>query len=103
MAEDMNTRPTIETVLERINSLSEHVDERINSLSGYVDERINALSEHMDTRFNLSDTSLERIDARLDRLQGAMLDLRADFKSLRMQVKERIPDLPDLPRDLLES
>ncbi|HKG23392.1 MAG TPA: hypothetical protein VKC34_15945 [Blastocatellia bacterium] len=92
MADDMNTKPTIETVLERINALSEHVDERIG-----------VLSEHMDTRFNLVGTRLERIDARLDRLQGAMLDLRADFRSLSSQVKERIPDLPDLPRDLLES
>jgi hypothetical protein len=117
MADEMNTKPTIETVLERINALSEHVDVRINSLderinllsvqvdvrSNMLDERINALSEHIDTRFNLSDTRMESIESRLDRLQGGMLDLRADFRDLRLVVKQRIPALPDSPHGLLES
>jgi predicted nucleic acid-binding Zn-ribbon protein len=58
MSEDVNTRPTIETVLERIN----------------------ALGERMDKRFANVETTLEQMDTRLDRTQASVYEMRADFR-----------------------
>ena len=69
--EDIMTKPTIETVLERINALAQSLQDFRN----VVEER------------------LERIETRLDRVQSMALDVRADMRELRMQLKERVPEI----------
>ncbi len=66
MSEDATTRPTIETVLERIN----------------------ALGERMDRRFAAVETALEQMDSRLDRTQAVVHEMRADFREFRARFKE---------------
>jgi hypothetical protein len=66
MSEDATTRPTIETVLERIN----------------------ALGERMDKRFAAVGTTLEQMDTRLDRTQAIVHELRAYFREFRAQFRE---------------
>ncbi len=65
MSEDATTRPTIETVLERIN----------------------ALGERMARRFAAVETTLEQMDTRLDRTQAMVHEMGADFREFRAQFK----------------
>lgn len=65
MTEDATTRPTIETVLERIN----------------------ALGERMDKRFAAIETTLEQMDTCLDRTQAMVHEMWADFREFRAQFK----------------
>ena len=66
MSEEATTRPTIETVLDRIN----------------------VLGERMDRRFAAVETTLEQMDTRLDRTQAVVHEMRADFREFRAQFKE---------------
>ena len=72
MTEDATTRPTIETVLERIDALG---------------ERMNDGFAAVHTRLNQMDTQLEQMDTRLDRTQAMVHEMRADFREFRAQFK----------------
>lgn len=74
-SEDATTKPTIETVLERINGLEQRISERID-----------ALEERLDSR-------LDRIESVANMTRSEMLDLRADFRDWRKQLREKIPTL----------
>jgi hypothetical protein len=69
MADDMTTRPTIETVLERIG----------------------ALEKKMDERFDRVDNEIDRVASVAHSTKAEMLTLRADFRELRTQLKEILP------------
>jgi hypothetical protein len=69
MADDMTTRPTIETVLERIG----------------------ALEKKMDERFDRVDNEIDRVASVPHSTKAEMLTLRADFRELRTQLKEILP------------
>lgn len=79
MGAEKATKPTIETVLERINTL----EERINA---NVDAKIAALEERLEIR-------LDRIESLANTTRAEMLGLRADFKELRTQLREHFPAL----------
>ena len=66
MTEDATTRPTIETVLERIYALGERVNEG----------------------FAAVETTLEQMDTRLDRTQAMVHEMRADFREFRARFRE---------------
>ncbi len=73
IARKYDTKPTLETLLERINAL---------------EERLNARADRME----------ERIGVRLDRIEGAVHDtqskfhlLRADFNEFRSELREHFP------------
>ena len=73
MSEDATTRPTIETVLERISALGQNVKEEFAAVH---------------VRINQVDERLEQMDMRLDRTQAIVHELRADFREFRAQFKE---------------
>ena len=79
MSEDATTRPTIETVLERINALGERMDRRFTAVETTL--------EQMDRRFTTVETTLEQMDTRLDRTQALVHEMRADFREFRAQFK----------------
>jgi archaellum component FlaC len=79
MSEDATTRPTIETVLERINALGESMNEGFAA----VHTRLN----QMDGRLDRMDERLEQMDTRLDRTQAIVHEMRADFREFRAQFK----------------
>jgi hypothetical protein len=66
MSNEAITKPTIETVLERINALGERVDAGFAA----VEER------------------LERMDIRLDRAESIALSTRADVQELRSDFRK---------------
>lgn len=113
--DEKNTKPTIETVLNRMSAMEERLsvrmDERFDAmeqrlytrmderLSG-MDQRLNKLDERMiltEQRINQRMSKMEeRLDSRLDRIEsvanttrGEMLELRADFRDLRSQIREQ--------------
>lgn len=109
MTDDMTTRPTIETVLERIGAFDQKVEDRINALEQRIDERINALERKVDARFDQVNERFAQVDARfsqvdteLDRLavvvyatKSEMHTLRIDFREMRAQMKEALPVLQE--------
>ena len=73
MTEDATTRPTIETVLERINGLGERMNEGFAAVG---------------TRLDKMEERLDQMDTRLDRTQAMVHEMRADFRDFRAQFKE---------------
>jgi hypothetical protein len=69
MADEMITKPTIETVLERIAGLE----------------------KKMDGRFDQLDNEIDRVASVAHSTKAEMLTLRADFRELRAQLKEVLP------------
>ncbi len=66
MSDEAQTKPTLETILERIN----------------------ALGARMDKRFDTLDDRIARIEIRLDRIESMALETRADLREFKMQFKE---------------
>ncbi|PYS49040.1 MAG: hypothetical protein DMF68_11280 [Acidobacteria bacterium] len=70
-----DTKPTIETVLERINALDQTLNVRIDKLQDQVNIR------------------LDRIESEVKKTHSEFYDLRADFRELRSALIEHIPAL----------
>ncbi len=75
--EDAATKPTLETILERINDLR----------------------SDMSQRFTAVEQKLEQIDVRLDRMEGVtyttradFTEMRADFREMRRHFRETLPE-----------
>jgi len=83
MPDEMTTKPTIETVLERINTLEEKIDRRFDT----VDERFN----RVDERFNSIDNEIDRVASVTYATKSEMATLRVDFRELRAQLKDVLP------------
>ncbi|HEY0003734.1 MAG TPA: hypothetical protein VGB17_02900 [Pyrinomonadaceae bacterium] len=66
ISDKYDTKPTIETVLERIT----------------------ALADQMQKGFERIETRMDRIESEVKIVHSEMLTLRADFRELRSQLKE---------------
>ncbi|HEY7912155.1 MAG TPA: hypothetical protein VIG62_09620 [Blastocatellia bacterium] len=105
-SDNMNTQPTIETVLDRINQLSTNVEKRFDQ----IDKRF----DQVDKRFDQTDQRIanieqdvaeikksiavlerhsKRVDIRLDKIEGIALLAKSEVRELHDQMVERIPDL----------
>ena len=118
-SENAQTKPTIETVLERINSLGTNLQGQISELNdrvGSLQTNVQALQtdfhslqtnvQSLQTDFHSSQTDQRslrdefqlfrgEVEVRLDRIEGMtnqtraeMLNLRADFREWRRELKE---------------
>ena len=102
------TKPTIETVLERMAGMEEHTNQRMNGMEERINQRMEGMEERinqrmggMEERINQRTTGMElRLDSRLDRIESVanmtrseMLDMRADFRDLTVKLKEHFPVL----------
>lgn len=72
MSDEATTRPTLDTILERINALGEE-------LRG----EIRAFREDIEIR-------LDRIESMTNQTRAEMLTLRADFREFRSHFKEPV-------------
>jgi arginyl-tRNA synthetase len=86
MSEKYDTKPTIETVLERINEMRGELLEGINELRGEMLERFKELRVEMDVRF-------DRVESIASGTRAEFLTLRADFRELKHALGEHIPAL----------
>jgi hypothetical protein len=75
MSKKYDTKPTIETVLERINQM--HVE---------MQERFKEMRIEMDVRF-------DRVESIASGTRAEFLTLRADFRELKQALVENIPAL----------
>ncbi len=81
------TKPTIETVLERIGAMEERLSQRMDAREERLNQRIDKLELRLDSR-------LDRIESVASGTRSEMLELRADFRDWRVQLREHIPTLP---------
>jgi chromosome segregation ATPase len=82
-ADDNITKPTIETVLERINSLGEKFDSRMSAL----DNRMSALEGEVGEIRNELRTGLRMVERKIDLLNKNILQVAADQKDLEERVE----------------
>jgi len=92
------TKPTIETVLERFAAMEKRLNQRTDAMEERINQRMDGIEERINRRI---DGLEQRLDSRLDRIESVasgtrseMLELRADFRDWRVQLKEHIPTLP---------
>lgn len=86
MAEKYDTKPTIETVLERISEMRGEMLERFNEMRGEMLERFKELRVELDVRF-------DRVESIASGTRAEFLTLRADFRELKHALGEHIPAL----------
>lgn len=108
MADEMTTKPTIETVLERISEFDKRSESRGDRFEARFD-RLDARFDHLDTRFDNLEARIDKLEAEItarfeqvyieiDRVasvahttKGEMLGLRVEFRELRTQLKDVLP------------
>jgi chromosome segregation ATPase len=77
MADELTTKPTLDTLLERINAVFEQ---------GLVNQReIRSFRATVEQRFEVIETSLDRIESLANQTRAEMLAMRADFRELRSE------------------
>jgi len=92
-ADNATTKPTIETVLERINALGESLHGEIKSVRGDI-ERIDKRLDKFDERFDDVDERLDQIEALTNKTRSEFLNMGSDFRQWRDQLKEILPQTP---------
>lgn len=88
----MTTQPTIETVLERINSLGSQFENRFNQVDARLD-KVDARLDGVEQRLTAMEKHLRRIDIRLDRVESIALGTRSGLEDLRDQLAEHMPQI----------
>jgi len=105
MADEMTTKPTIETVLERISEFdkrSESRSDRFETRFDQLETRFEARFDQLETRFDQLEAEItarfEQVYTEIDRVasvahttKGEMLGLRVEFRELRTQLKDVLP------------
>ena len=90
-SDEAQTKPTIETVLERINALGENLQGQISQLSESV-AAVKTDGRSLRDEFQLFrgevEIRLDRIEGMTNQTRAEMLNLRADFREWRNEVKE---------------
>lgn len=78
MNDGLETKPTLETILERINA---------------VGTEMRAGFDAIDKRFEAVEISLDRVESVSSQTRAEMLTLRADFREWQSALKEHLPTL----------
>src|SRR5262245_60881240 len=96
-SDDAETKPTIATVLERINTLGESL-EGIRSDVGSVKSDVGSLQSEFGSLRNEFQLFRGEMEIRIDRIEGMtnqtraeMLNLRADFREWKDQLGKTTP------------
>ena len=87
MADEMTTKPTIETVLERISEFDKRSESRFDRLEARFDQ----LEAEITARFEQVYTEIDRVASVAHTTKGEMLGLRVEFRELRTQLREVLP------------
>jgi hypothetical protein len=82
VSQKYDTRPTIETVLERIDEMRGEMKE----MRGEMVERFKEMRVEVDVRF-------DRVESVVSATRSEFLTLRADFRELKHALGEHIPAL----------
>ena len=87
--EEKVTKPTIETVLERMVAMEGRLTDRMDGLT----ERMDGLTGHVNALEERLNTRLDRMESLGNMTRSEMLDLRIDFRDVRSRLKEHLPAL----------
>jgi len=93
MSQQYDTKPTIETVLERINEMRGELLGRINEIRGEMLERFDGMHTEMDGMRREMDVRFDRVESIASGTRSEFLTLRADFRELKHALGEHIPAL----------
>jgi hypothetical protein len=88
MSQKYDTKPTIETVLERINALSDELRGEIQSFRAETGERLSLIEERVIRIETRMEIRLDRIEGEVKLTHSELYSLRADFKEFRPHSKE---------------
>jgi chromosome segregation ATPase len=83
IGEKYQTKPTIETVLERINALGEQLNARIDTLS----EQLNARVDGLEKRFDAVDDRLDDMKTKMKLLNNDVLQMRSDIERMGERIE----------------
>jgi hypothetical protein len=89
--EDARTKPTIETVLDRINSLGDSLQGQLDTLQvnvGRVKSEVGALRNEFQICRGELEIRIDRIESLTNQTNAEMLNLRGDFREWKDQLKE---------------
>lgn len=93
-ADNMDTKPTIETVLERINALGESLSKQINSVKDELNDRIDSSKNELDAKVTSLQSQIGEIRVilrdfsfKIDALNKNFLQLQANQIDLRERVE----------------
>jgi hypothetical protein len=78
MADELTTKPTLDTLLEMMRDLRDTVNRRFDVL----EQRLDGIEDR-----------LERLETRMDRVESMALEARADLRDLKKQLKEHLTAL----------
>ena len=91
------TKPTIETVLERMAGMEERLTQRISMSEERVNQRIDAMEGRVNQRMDAMEERLSQrmdgLEVGVDRMRSVVFELRADFRELTVKLKEHLPEL----------
>ena len=98
------TKPTIETVLERMAGMEGRLNGRMDAMEGCVNQRMDAMEERLSQRMDGIEVRMGGLEERLsqrmdglevgmDRTRSVVFELRADFRELTVKLKEHLPEL----------
>ena len=85
MTDDSTTKPTIETVLERINALDQKFEARIDELGQRLEKQVTALRSDMEAGFRHVGRKIEVLNDNFLTMQANHRDLNARVESLESQ------------------
>jgi hypothetical protein len=91
--DDAATKPTLETVLERINDFRNSTESGIADLRTSMEQRFEAVDNRfgrIENRLETIEDRLETMDARMDRIEVETLTLKADFRDFRRDIRDRL-------------
>lgn len=89
LEEKYSTKPTIETVLERLAEFRSEVTERLAEFRSEVIARIDSIETHLDKFETEVDIRFDRLEGEVHKDRYEVVNLRADFNEFRSQFRER--------------
>jgi len=98
MANDTTTKPTIETVLARIDNVENRINDRFDGIEIRINDRLNSFENRVTERFDRMDERMDKLERETHSVaslahstQVEVVALRGDIKELRSQ-KKVLPD-----------
>src|SRR2546423_968978 len=104
-ADNLDTKPTLETVLDRINTLAEKLDAQstemkkdMAELKTQLNEEVGKLHTRLDEELGKVHARFDEFDIRFDRMESIIyktrsefVDMRADLTEWRKQLRDVLP------------
>ncbi len=88
MSDEMTTKPTIETVLERIENLESRVNARFDSFEIRVNDRFDSFELRVNDRFDRMDERMDKLEKEIHSVASLAHSTQVEVVSLRRDIKE---------------